>query len=76
MYVLVCALIIHLFIYLFSTACSQTHLSVFLFLQPVLRQEKLWKQERDSVRPRDHRQVGRAPLLLSAPQRGNESVNE
>lgn len=62
-----------LFIYLASPALKRT---CMCFLQPVLRQEKLWKQERDSVRPRDHRQVGCTPLLLSACERGNESVNE
>ena len=36
-----------------------------LSLQPMLWQEKLWKQERDSVRPGDHWQVGCVPHPLS-----------
>lgn len=73
MYVLVRALIIHFFIYLASPALNRTCLC---FLQPVLRQEKLWKQERDSVRPRHHRQVGCVPLLLTLSLSLSLRVNE
>lgn len=42
-------------IYLFNNPPLKT---ISMFLQPMLWQEKLWEQERDSVRPSDHRQVG------------------
>lgn len=53
MYVLVCAILIYLFVFMQHRPLSRALVCPFI-LQPMLRQEKLRKQERDSVRPRDH----------------------
>lgn len=51
------------YFYLFSKVLpALKHTS--MFLQPMLWQEKLWKQEWDSIRPCDHWQVGLLRLQL------------
>lgn len=61
-----CVCIIYLFIFSFIQHRPLSHALVCPFiLQPMLWQEKLWKQERDSVRPRDHWQVGSFSLFVN-----------
>lgn len=50
-----------IFIYL-AKYCLFWHM-LSVLLQPVLWQEKLWKQERDSIRPCDHWQVGSSSVF-------------
>lgn len=69
----------YLFIFIYLAKYCLLWYIPSMFLQPMLWQEKLWKQERDSIRPCDHWQVGLLCVRLFFPvfcERGGKWVSE